>query len=396
MNDYLKYAKMILIKLKTNGFDAYLVGGYVRDKVLGLKSDDIDITTSATPEEVTALFESVKDTGKKFGGVTVIIDGNKYEVTTFRLDGEYANHRHPTEVSFSKEVIDDLKRRDFTMNALCMDESENIIDQFNGLEDIKNKVIRTINDPKDRFNEDALRILRTFRFVSKLGFIIEENTLEAIKSLKHLVKTISIERVTIELNKIFKGDYQKEAIKYMIETGVSEELYGLSKGLKHISTLKEFVYPLEVFIISFVLEDDIDDIWRFSNSDRRLMVQVINLHEVTKENEFNKFILFSNKLDPCLLTNRINVLLGYKDQKAFLMKMYKEMPVMDVCDLTFKGQDILALTTMHNRRLIGLVIDDLLYNVIMGIMPNEYEILKEFSLKRVTELQKEMGDSNGH
>jgi len=396
MNDYLKYAKEILKKLKANGFDAYLVGGYVRDKVLGLKSDDIDITTSATPEEVTAIFESVKDTGKKFGGVTVIIDGHKYEVTTFRLDGEYANHRHPTEVSFSKEIIDDLKRRDFTMNALCMDESENIIDEFDGLEDMKNKVIRTINDPKDRFNEDALRILRTFRFVSKLGFTIEESTLEAIKSLKHLVQTISIERVMIELDKIFKGDYQKEAIKYMVQTGVSEELYGLSKGLKHISTLNEYVYPLEVFIISFILEDNMDEIWRFSNYNHRLMVQVMNLHEVTKENEFNKYILFSNKLDPCLLTNRINVLLGYEDQKDFLMKMYKEMPVMDVCDLTFKGQDILALTTMHNRRLIGLVIDDLLYNVIMGIMPNEYEVLKAFSLKRVAELQKEMGDSNEH
>lgn len=393
MNEYLENAKAIIEKLKISGFDAYIVGGYVRDKVIGLKSNDIDITTSATPSEVEELFDKVKATGKNFGGVTVIVDDFKYEVTTFRLEGAYKKHRYPKEVSFSKEVYDDMKRRDFTMNALYMDKDEKIYDEFNGLKDIQNKMIRTINDPIERFNEDALRILRAFRFVSKLGFDIEEKTLEAITTLKHLVKTVKIERVMIELDKIFNGDYQKKAIKYMIQTGVSEELYGLHEGLKYISTLNDFVYPIEVFIISDIL-GELSEEWRFSNSNYRLIKQTVNLHEVTKDNEFNKYILFSNKLDPCLLTNRINVLLGYEDQKDFLLNMYKEMPVMDVCDLKFKGQDILALTTMHNRRLIGLVIDDLLYNVIMGIMPNEYEVLKDFSLRRVAELQKEMGDKN--
>lgn len=393
MNEYLENAKAILKKLKSNGYDAYIVGGYVRDKVIGIKSDDIDITTSAEPSEVEELFDNVKNTGKNFGGVTIIDGDFKYEVTTFRQEGAYVNHRYPKEVSFSKEVYDDVKRRDFTMNALYMDSNETIHDEFGGLNDIQNKIIRTINDPFERFNEDALRILRAFRFVSKLGFDIEEKTLEAIKDYKHLVKTVTIERIMVELDKVFNGDYQKKAIKYMIETGVSEELYGLDKGLKHISTVKDFVYPLEVFIISDIL-GELSDKWRFSNNNYRLIRQVVNLHEVTKDNEFNKYILFSNKLDPCLLTNKISVLLGYEDQKEFIMELYKDMTVMDVCDLKFKGQDILALTTMNNRRLIGLVIDDLLYNVIMGIMPNEYEVLKDFSLKRVAELQKEMGDNN--
>ncbi len=393
MNEYLNIGKEIIKKLKDNGFEAYFVGGYVRDKVLGLKSDDIDITTSATPDEVTKCFDKVKNTGKKFGGVTVIVEDYKYEVTTYRLESSYNDHRHPSEVTFSKNILDDLKRRDFTFNALYMDENEQVFDEFEGINDLDNKIVRTIDDPKERFTEDALRILRAFRFVSKIGFDIEENTLEAIKELKHLIKTISIERVMVELDKIFRGDHQKKAISYLVQTGVSEELYGLDKGLRHVCTLKEFVYPLEIFIISFVL-DEINDIWRFSNNNARLIRQVINLHEVTRDNEFNKMILFSNKLDPCLLTNHINVLMGYKDQKEFLINMYNEMPVMDVCDLKFKGQDILALTTMKNRRLIGLVIDDLLFNVIMGIMPNEYEVLKEFSLQRVAELQKEMGDMN--
>ena len=394
MNEYLNKGKEIIRKLNSNGFEAYFVGGYVRDKVIGIKSDDIDITTSATPEEVSNLFDRVKNTGDKFGGVTILIEDFKYEVTTFRLEGQYLNHRSPSSVQFSTKLEDDLQRRDFTINALVMSEDEIVTDYFDGLKDIDYKMIKTIGNPIERFNEDALRILRAFRFCSKLGFDIDKNTLEAINSTKHLIKTISIERIMVELNKIMLGDYQKKAIKYMISTGVTEELFGLDKGLRYISTIDDFVYPLEMFIISFILEDDINDVWRFSNDNFRLIYKVINLYTVTKEDEYNKFILFSNKLDPCLLANHISVLLGYKDQKQQIIEMYNDMPVMDVCDLKFKGQDILGLTTLKNRRVIALVIDDLLFNVIMGIMPNEYEVLKEFSLKRVAELQKEMGDSN--
>ena len=393
MELYLETGKQIIKTLKRNGYSAYFVGGYVRDLQLGIQSDDIDITTNATPDEVEALFEKVVATGKKFGGVTVISGSFKYEVTTYRLESNYENHRHPNDVTFSKNIEDDLMRRDFTVNQLIMDEFENVTDHHSGLTDLNNKVIRTINNPIDRFTEDALRILRAFRFVSKLGFDLEEHTFNAIKELAHLVKTISIERLMVELEKIFKGDFQKKAIKYMIESGVSKELYGLDKGLRVIEATSDFVHPLEAFIICFVV-DDISDVWRFSNNQVRLIHKVMNLHEVTRDDAFNKFILFSNKLDPCLLTNRINVLLGYKDQEQFIMDMYNDMPVMDVCDLTFKGQDILQLTTLKSRSVIGLVIDDLLFNVIMGIMPNDYEVLKEFSLKRVKELQKEMGEIN--
>jgi len=393
MNEYLNNGKEIIRKLKSEGYEAYFVGGFVRDKLLGEKSDDIDITTNALPEQLTGLFKRVKDTGRNFGGVTVLIDDYKYEVTTFRLEGAYKNHRFPEEVSFSKNVNDDLQRRDFTMNSLIMNEHEEIFDYYNGLYDIENKLIRTINNPYERFNEDSLRILRAFRFVSKLGFDIEEETLEAIKHSKDLLGSLAIERVMVELDRIFKGDYQKKAIKYMVATGVSKVLYGIDEGLKFISEIDEHIYPIEMFIISFILGEQSDK-WRFSNNNLRLIEQVKNLHEVTRDDEFNKFIIFSNKLDACLLTNRISVILGYKDQKDEIMRMYKEMPIMDVCDLKFKGQDILQLTTLHNRRLIALIIDDLLFNVIMGIMPNEYGILKEFSLKRVDELQKEMGDTN--
>lgn len=390
MNEYLEIGKSLIKTLKENNFDAYFVGGYVRDFSLGLKSNDIDITTSATPDEVETLFKKVVHTGKNYGGVTVIIDDYKFEVTTFRLEGKYKQHRYPKEVEFSNNVIDDLKRRDFTINQLIMDENEVVSDHYEGLKDLKNKQIKTIGNPKTRFNEDALRILRAFRFVSKLGFDIEEKTLEAISDSKDLIQTIAIERIMNELDKIFQGDHQKKAIHYMNISGVSDVLYGLGEGLHYIEKIEEFIYPIEAFIISFIKGKQ-DDVWRFSNRQKDLIEHTIFLHEITKNDEFNKFIIFSNKLDSCLLVNKINVVLGYKDQEKDIMAMYNDMPVKDVCDLKFKGQDILALSTLKSTKLIGRVIDDLLFNVIMGIMPNDYQILKEFALKRIDEIQKELG-----
>ena len=179
----------------------------------------------------------------------------------------------------------------------------------------------------------------------------------------------------------------------MIDTGVDKVLFGLEKGIRYLATIEETLHPIEAYIICFIL-DEFHDIWRFSNKNYRLMMNVITLHEVTKNDAFNKYIVFSNHADVCYLTNRINVLLGYENQAQLITKINNELPVKDVCDLAFKGQDILELTTLRKRSWIGLVIDDLLYDVIMGIMPNEYEVLKTFALKRIQELQKEMGETN--
>jgi tRNA nucleotidyltransferase (CCA-adding enzyme) len=393
MDKYFKNGIDVLKKLHTSGYEAFFVGGYVRDMLLGIRSTDIDITTSALPEEVIEVFENVKETGKKYGSVTVFIDKHKYEVTTFRSDGEYNDNRHPSSVEYTKNLKSDLSRRDFTVNALVMDSNEKIHDNFNSIDDLEKRIIRTINDPLKRFEEDSLRILRAFRFVSKLGFDIEEKTLEAIKVLASTVKNVSIERVMIELNKIFRGKYRNKALKYMKETGVDKELYNISEGLEFVSNLDIELEPIEVFIICFIFSD-ISDEWKFSNKHYRLIDQILILQEIIKEDVFNKFIVYVNGLDACLLCNKINVILGYKDQEALIRKLESELPIKDVCDLKFKGQDILWLTTLKKKSVIGKVVDDLKYNVIMGYMPNEYETLKKYALKKVEELQTEMGDNN--
>ena len=393
MDKQFEKAKEVLLKLKGAGHAAYFVGGYVRDKLLGIQSNDIDITTSAIPKDVIELFENVKETGKKYGSVTVLIDEFKYEVTTFRSDGVYLDNRHPEDVIYSKDILADLARRDFTINAIIMDETKKITDYFHSIQDLDDKLIKTINDPLERFKEDSLRMLRAFRFVSKLDFEIEKKTLEAIVELKSLIKNISIERVMIELDKIFRGEFRNKALKYLIKTSVDQELYGLSKGLVFISDSTTELYPIEAFIICYIL-DDVEDVWRFSNKNKRLIDQIVGLHEVTKEDIFNRFIVYVNGLEACLLTNKINVTLGYKNQEELIKKLYKALPIKDVCDLTFKGQDILWLTPLRKKSWIGIIVDDLKYNVIMGNLPNEYETLKKYALKKVTELRLEMGDKD--
>ena len=202
-------AKKIIKTLNEKGHLAYMVGGCVRDIIMNNTPYDYDITTSATPEEIMKIFPHTAPTGLKHGTVTVISDGFTYEVTTFRIDGKYLGNRRPESVTFSKSLKDDVKRRDFTINSIAYSDEEGFIDYFGGKADIENKIIRTVNNPYDRFNEDALRILRGIRFSSRFGFDIHKDTFNAMRELMHLIKNISGERIFDELTKMFeKSPYE--------------------------------------------------------------------------------------------------------------------------------------------------------------------------------------------
>lgn len=191
----------ILEKLKEAGFEAYFVGGCVRDTLLGRPVHDWDITTSAMPERTMQVFPKCVATGLKHGTVTVVQDGEMYEVTTFRSDGTYLDGRHPENVTFVRDLREDLSRRDFTVNAMAMDEKGNITDLFGGREDLKNSILRCVGEPEKRFREDALRMLRALRFSAQLGFEIEKNTYEAICRCADLCAGLSCERVREEMEK---------------------------------------------------------------------------------------------------------------------------------------------------------------------------------------------------
>ncbi len=191
----------IIGKLNEHGYEAYAVGGCIRDAVLGVTPEDWDITTSALPEQVKHIFKKTIDTGLKHGTVTVLMKHTPYEITTYRIDGAYENHRKPKDVAFTSDIVDDLRRRDFTMNAMAYNEKDGLVDVFSGIEDINNKVIRCVGNPKERFNEDALRMLRAVRFCAKLGFKIDAETEAAIIESASLIKNISGERIHMEMTK---------------------------------------------------------------------------------------------------------------------------------------------------------------------------------------------------
>lgn len=215
-------AEKILRVLEENGHEAYVVGGCVRDSILGRSPDDWDITTSASPEQVKELFRKTVDTGLQHGTITVLIDKEGFEVTTYRVDGDYEDGRHPREVMFTSSLEEDLKRRDFTINAMAYHPDRGLVDLFHGMEDMEQKVIRCVGNPMERFREDALRILRAVRFSAQLGFQIEENTQAGIRSLAPNLKNVSAERIQVELVKLLVSPHP-DYLRTAYETGITGE-----------------------------------------------------------------------------------------------------------------------------------------------------------------------------
>ncbi len=217
--------KIILDTLKTNGYESYIVGGSVRDLKIGtFAPKDYDITTNALPEEIIRLFEKTIPTGIEHGTVTVMINGEGYEVTTYRIDGEYLDNRRPDDVTFVSNLKDDLARRDFTINALAFNEEDGLIDYFGGIEDLDNKIIRAVGEPNKRFQEDALRMLRAIRFSAKLDFDIEQKTLGAIKTNCELILNVSNERIRDELCKIMISNNPGKGLRLLEENKLLEHI----------------------------------------------------------------------------------------------------------------------------------------------------------------------------
>ena len=227
MSDYKinlpKEVQDIITTIEEHGCEAYAVGGCVRDSILGRNPDDWDITTSAVPGDVKTFFRKTIDTGIKHGTVTVMMGKTGYEVTTYRIDGEYKDGRHPENVEFSANIVDDLKRRDFTINAMAYNEKQGLVDEFDGSGDLKRKLIKCVGNSDERFTEDALRMMRAIRFSAQLGFDIEKNTFDAIAKLAPSIRQVSMERVQVELVKTIMSDNPDYVIFYE-QTGLFKEI----------------------------------------------------------------------------------------------------------------------------------------------------------------------------
>ncbi|EIW6615363.1 CCA tRNA nucleotidyltransferase [Clostridium perfringens] len=293
----------ILEKFNSNGFEAFIVGGCVRDSLLNKKPQDYDITTNAFPEKIEELFDKTIPTGIKHGTVTVLIDKNPYEVTTYRVDGEYLNNRKPKDVKFVSNIEEDLSRRDFTINAMAYSPYLGFKDCFNGKEDLKNKLIRCVGDPDKRFSEDALRMLRAIRFSCQLNFKIEKLTAESIRKNFKLIKNISMERIQSEFTKIILSNDPDRGLMLLRKLGFSDFLIEEFKSLKLINCYDVY--------------DDIHDTYGLINSlPKKLHVRLAGLfYKVfNSENAVEKCRTILKKLkydnntinDTCNLVENIN------------------------------------------------------------------------------------------
>ena len=397
-------AENIINTLRNAGYKAYAVGGCVRDFVMGITPVDYDITTNAEPLETKEVFKNAKiiETGIKHGTVTVIQDGFTAEVTTFRIDGKYSDSRHPEKVEFCGNLKEDLKRRDFTVNALAFNSQEGLIDYFGGTEDIKNKIIRCVGEPKLRFEEDALRILRALRFSSVLGFDIESRTREGIFNSFPLIKNISAERIFEELKKLFLGknvyrillDY-KDVISYVIpqipKAGSYEQMCLLVSAVKpelKIPALYYFCTPEDAKQSLKALKADNKTI-NLVVSALSALPKAVNLSEaellklLSKHGKEAVCSAMELKKAYCLATekNTENILNTEKRLKEILDSgsCYR------VSELSVNGNDLITLG-ITDGKLIGNILSLLLEEVMKKRLINSKDALiqraKEYILKR--------------
>lgn len=372
-------AKIVLRIFEENGFEAYIVGGAVRDYILKTEISDIDITTSATPQETMKLFRGAVPTGIKYGTVTIKFKDSLFEVTTFRSEEGYYDLRHPDEVVFETDVLKDVYRRDFTMNGILMDQTGLLIDHVDGRKDIKHGYIKAIGDANERFSEDALRMLRAFYFQSKLGFKIDDETKEAIFNNRELIKKLPAERVLDELLKILQGPNLRMALSSMLDTKVSEVLPGLDKGILHFVKSDEMPLTDIFFATCFTLNRLVPSYWKFSNKHKHKYQSVVKL--ANSKTEFGAKELYEYGLEFTQAASRVNYNLGRGELKVLeLQKAFDELPIKSSLDLKFRGKDILELTDKKAGAWVNNLIVEMGNLVLEGKLKNNYNDLKEFAL----------------
>lgn len=388
MKDLVKSGKKILKKLNEHAYEAFFVGGYVRDQILGIESDDIDITTNALPEQIEALFEKTIPTGKKFGTITVLLDGFSFEVTTYRVDQEYKNHRQPSQVFFSKDLREDLIRRDFTINAMAMDIDGVLIDLFGGQEDIKEKRIKAIQDPYQRFKEDALRILRAIRFAGKLNFNIEEDTMKAMRDDVYLLKKLARERISKEFKLILSQEYVGKSYLLMNDIQLFKVFDDLGQAIVKLNNKTEN-YSLEEFFALAIYPTGVlnDRQWRLSKKEKSNIESIVYLMELLYKHRINPMVAYHYQENHILSADKLlSHFYDYQSQKDKIINLYKHLLISNYQDLDITGQAISNL--VNDKSNTGRIIEKLIEEVLLAKIENKKEVL----LNRAKKLAEEINE----
>ena len=398
--------RYIINKIYENNYEAYIVGGCVRDAILGFEPNDYDITTSASPNTIQEIFKDFKcvETGIEHGTVSVVIEDEIFEITTYRIEGEYKDHRRPDKVDFTDRLEEDLKRRDFTINAMAYNEKKGLIDLFGGKEDLNNKIIKTVGNPYDRFNEDGLRMIRAIRFSSKLNFTIEKETLKAIYDKSFIINNISLERITDEFTKIILSD-KPENIKYLFETKLlkylnisnEDDIGKLKQFYNEIVILKKINKNLEkrLALLDYIVEKNNINCKSFCNEliyskkiikNHNIILTLLKNIEVDHLNKVEIKKILSG-VDRNLLEEYLDIsrIIYDKEKKVDeIIDILSEIEENNECyiikNLKVNGRDIMSLG--YKNKEVGEVLNYLLEIVIEDYTLNKKDVL----IKKIKEI----------
>ncbi|PHK49221.1 CCA tRNA nucleotidyltransferase [Staphylococcus edaphicus] len=397
-NSLFETAKPILETLQAHHYQAYFVGGSVRDYLMNKPIHDIDITTSATPDEIEAIFDKTIPIGREHGTINVVYNGEQYEVTTFRAEGDYVDHRRPNEVFFVRNLYEDVKRRDFTMNAIAMDINYQTFDYFEGQKDIKQHIIRTVGNPDARFGEDALRIVRGLRFQSQFGFQLEEATFNAM--LHHIrdIKYLSIERIVVELEKLTLGNYVEKSFNNL-KLFMTFKYIPFFKhfDLSKFSLTKAMSFTMFIaFLISQQREvnSNITDL-KLSNNDKKYIKKLVQLIELidkihTKKQlklfvydygkkDILEVLSFLDVLELNQITSISPLILNYES----VNEVAKQLPISSRSDMDINGKDILEVTNTTSGPWLKTILREVECAIISGEVCNFKPELKKWVKTRV-------------
>ncbi|PSL41957.1 tRNA nucleotidyltransferase (CCA-adding enzyme) [Planomicrobium soli] len=366
----MKTAINVIRTLEDAGYEAYMVGGAVRDFLLGKKPDDFDVATNAAPEKVKELFNRTVDTGIAHGTVLVLLDGEGIEVTTFRTDGLYTDMRRPDSVEFVQSLEEDLKRRDFTINAMAMSEDLHVIDLFGGKNDLKKRLIRAVGNSDKRFQEDALRMLRAVRFSGQLDFEIDSETLASIRRQAHLIRSVAVERIKTELDKIFAHKHTARSMAYLVHSGLSSNLPAGTLFELDWSNYKSCGdHSMGWCYMLYRQEKKIEDIgdYKFSNDEKRLMAKALEAARLEEWNAWTFYVFTAREL-------AIARFLSGRDVDVQLAK--KSLPIQSKKELAVTGNDLMHWSGNKQGPWLKKWLADIEQEIVFARLENNKEQIK--------------------
>ncbi|WP_078380211.1 CCA tRNA nucleotidyltransferase [Sutcliffiella halmapala] len=390
MNEAFLQASTIISTLEKDGHEAYIVGGSVRDHILNRDLGDIDIATSATPTQIQALFPKTIDVGAEHGTIIVVTDNDSYEVTTFRTEGSYSDNRRPDEVTFVKSLKEDLRRRDFTMNAIAMTKEGKILDPFCGTRDIEHKLIRTVGEASERFSEDALRMFRALRFSSQLSFSVHSKTLEAIQLDAHLMQHISVERKTVELEKLLIGQGMTQALSLLVESNLflflplladkKEELIKLSEFPLHTLTSREELWTTFVYMLKVEEVERFLTAWKLPKRLSKSVQEILHTIQQFQKQGWHQELVYRSGWNACLAAHHVLLLLELDKSNSYLdiKRLFEELPIYNLQDIAINGNDLVEWLEKKPGKWIAEVLQEIESELLQGNIENEAVVLKEW------------------